>query len=123
MREITGAERELLRRFAKLQISVDGLMSAFAGVFEFEFSEDARKFSSNLYLVEPGIEVTLDDIRHAVEYEAIGVISAHELCRWATMLRLNEAFVWNYENDFVVDALDVLSMPKLFKKPAWFQAS
>ena len=59
---------------------------------------------------EPGVIVTRDHIRNAVEKRKLGNLSEQELIFWATMLLLNDAFELDpNDQEFVAEWLNDVS--------------
>jgi hypothetical protein len=110
-REITQEEREALHRFLKLELSFHGLLSELHGMVEIEFLPTKRVLKSHFKLVEPPVPVTKSDVRNAVNARKSDKISEREIVRWATMLVMNEAYVWKgQDEDEIGDALNDLSI-------------
>ena len=59
---------------------------------------------------EPGVIVTRDHIRNAVEMRKLGKVSEQEIIFWATMLLLNDAFEPDpNDQEFVAEWLNEVS--------------
>jgi hypothetical protein len=112
-RAIRNDERELLVRFAHLDITLDELLHQLDGMVELTFGSTERRFTAHWLLVEPGIKVESAEIERAVINVRDGLLSEQDLVRWATMLLLNDAYVWGSEDDGdeeISDALNDLSI-------------
>jgi hypothetical protein len=101
---------QVLRRFASLEVGVEEVRHALAGVFEFDLEPERRTASVHFRVPEPGIAITRDHISKALEQKRLGLISERELVYWATMLLLNDAYVPDPEDeDFVAEWLNDIS--------------
>ncbi|HEX5236072.1 MAG TPA: hypothetical protein VFW25_12160 [Silvibacterium sp.] len=109
-RNITPGERDALHRFLKLDLSFDNLLIDVHGMIEIDILSAERRFTSHFYLVEPPLRVAKSDIELAIQEGQSGRLSERDLVRWATMLLLNDAYVWEGEDeDEIADALNDLS--------------
>ncbi len=115
-REITAEERDALLRFLKLQLSLEELLAELRGMVEIQFLPTERRFTSHFFLVEPPIVVEAADIDRTVSACRAGTIDEKSVVRWATMLLLNDAYVWEEENDAIADALSDLSVNGVRRK-------
>jgi hypothetical protein len=107
----SSEERDLLVQFANCEIGLDDLLAGLGGMAEFEFAPGKRRLISHFLVSEPGIRVDLHTIRNAVIRQTSGEMSADELQRWATMLLLNDAYVWDgADEELIADQLHELSM-------------
>lgn len=108
-REIRQDERKALAEFARLSISLSELYRHLDGMIELEFSESQRRFTSYYLLVEPGITVEKADIDRALTMRQNGSLSESDLILWATMLAINDAYVWSEDDEEIPNALWDLS--------------
>lgn len=100
----------MLRRFASLEVGVEEVRHALAGIFEFDLEPERRTASVHFRVPEPGIAITRDHISKALEQKRLGLISERDLVYWATMLLLNDAYVPDPEDeDFVAEWLNDIS--------------
>ena len=110
-KDITVEERNALLRFLKLELSFDGLLAELHGMVEIEFLPTKRILTSHFNLVGPPIPVTKADVERAVNARKSEQVSEREIVRWATMLAMNDAYVWEGpDEDEIVDALNNLSI-------------
>jgi hypothetical protein len=101
---------QVLRRFASLEVGVEEVRNALAGVFEFDLEPERKTASVHFRVPEPGIAITRDHISKALEQKRLGLISERELVYWATMLLLNDAYVPDPEDEeFVAEWLNDIS--------------
>jgi len=75
-----------------------------------EFGVLERRFTSYFLLVEPGVTIDRADVRRAFQFRREGTLSESDLIRWATMLILNDAYVWDEDNEEIPDTLSELSI-------------
>lgn len=109
-REITAEERNALFKFLKLEISLEALLGELHGMMEIQFLPAERRLTSHLLPAEPPILVDVADIDRAISACRAGAIDERSLVRWATMLLLNDAYLWEDDDDAIVDALNELSI-------------
>lgn len=107
---LTPEQLQVLRRFASLEVGVEEVRQALAGVFEFDLEPGRRTASVHFRVPEPGIAITRGHISKALEQKRLGLISERELVYWATMLLLNDAYLPDPEDeDFVAEWLNDIS--------------
>ena len=117
---LTEEQLEVMRRFALLEISVDEMRRALAGVFEVNFApkEEAggvvtqRRTAHNRFPIpEPGITITREHISNALERKRFGLITEQDLVQWATILLLNDAYVFDPgDEDLIAEWLNDISL-------------
>ena len=117
---LTDVQMESLRRYALLEIGVEDLRRSLAGVFEitFEAKEEAggniiqRRTAHNHFPIpEPGIVITREHISNALERRRFGLVSERDLVHWATILLLNDAYVFDSgDEDLISDWLNDISL-------------
>jgi hypothetical protein len=91
------------------------LITGLHGRIEILFDTDPRSLTSSFLPAEPGIRIELNHIDRAKSKNSAGRLSNEDLMLWATMIRLNDAYVWDGpEEDEIVDRLDELSLPQIF---------
>jgi hypothetical protein len=60
---------------------------------------------------EPGIVITREHIANALERKRFGLITERDLVVWATVLLLNDAYVWDAaDEDLIADWLNDISL-------------
>ena len=116
-RQPNSKERDLLIRFANCELSLAQLIEGLRSRIEINFGSAVRGLKSNFLPAEPGIRIGLNHIDRAKSKNAAGELSNEDLIHWATMILLNDAYVWDGpEEDEVADKLHELSMPQFFLK-------
>jgi len=101
---------EFLKSFVLLEGTPGDIRDVLAGVFEFDFVGRNRTARTRFRVPEPGVVVTRDHIRNAVEKRNLGRISDEALIFWATMLLLNDAFELDpNDQEFVAEWLNDVS--------------
>ncbi len=117
---LTELQLDVLRRFALFEASLDELRASLAGVFEIDF-ESGLKSADNWALMrtatahfrvpEPGIVVTREHIANALERKRFELITERDLVAWATVLLLNDAYVWDpNDEDLIAEWLNDISL-------------
>jgi hypothetical protein len=117
---LTEAQLDVMRRFALLEIGAAEMRRALEGVFEvhFEAKEEAdgkvtqRRTAHNRFPIpEPGIVITREHISNALERRRFGLVSERDLVHWATILLLNDAYVFDSgDEDLISDWLNDISL-------------
>lgn len=109
-REIRPEEREALQLFLRLEITLDELYGRTDGMIHLDFGETERRFTSNFLVVDPGITVGRPDVRRAFQFRREGTLTEADLIRWATMLIMNDAYVWDEDDEEIPNTLSELSV-------------
>ena len=100
-------------------IGVEELRSSLAGVFEFDFAPrqaagdltQRRTATGHFRIPEPGIVITREHIADALERKRFGLITERDLVYWATILLLNDAYVWDPgDEDLIAEWLNDISV-------------
>lgn len=117
---LTETQLDVMRRFALLEIGVDEMRRSLEGVFEvhFEPREEAdgnvtqRRTAHNRFPIpEPGIVITREHISNALERRRFGLVSERDLVQWATILLLNDAYVFDPgDEDLISEWLNDISL-------------
>ncbi len=120
MPPLTETQLEVLRRFASFDIGIDELRQSLAGVFEFDFSpreqtaagdSPRRTAAGHFRIPEPGIVITREHIANALERKRFDLITERDLVYWATILLLNDAYVWDPgDEDLIAEWLNDISL-------------
>jgi hypothetical protein len=94
-------------------------LRAMAGAFDISFDgkEQAgggntqRRSANNRFPIpEPGIVITREHISNALERKRFGLISERDLVYWATVLLLNDAYVFDPgDEDLIAEWLNDIS--------------
>ena len=116
---LTAEQLEVLRRFALLEVSRDEMLRALAGAFDVNFkpTEESdkgvtqRRSANNRFPIpEPGIVITREHISNALEHKRFDMISERDLVYWATILLLNDAYVFDPgDEDMIAEWLNDIS--------------
>jgi hypothetical protein len=116
---LTIEQLDMLRRYALFEVGVDPMLRSLAGAFDFNFDpkeETARgitqrRTANNRFPIpEPGIVITRDHIANALERKRFGLISERDLVHWATILLLNDAYVFDPgDEDLIAEWLNDIS--------------
>jgi hypothetical protein len=116
---LTHEQLEMLRRFALFEVGVDEMLLSMSGSFDFNFDpkeETAkgitqRRTANNRFPIpEPGIVITRDHIANALERKRFGLVSERDLVHWATILLLNDAYVFDPgDEDLIAEWLNDIS--------------
>jgi hypothetical protein len=116
---LTETQLDALRRFVSLEIGVEEMRFALAGIFKIEFGprrtggeiSQRRTAESNFRLPEPGIVITRAHISNALEMKRLGLITERDLVDWATILLLNDAYVHDPgDEDMISEWLNDISI-------------
>jgi hypothetical protein len=98
-------------------VSLAHLLEGLRGRIQINFDSDVRGLKSNFLPAEPGIRIGLSHIDRAKSKNSAGDLSNEDLMQWATVILLNDAYVWDgSEGDAVSDRLSDLSLPQIFLK-------
>lgn len=116
---LTDEQLEMLRRFALFEVSRDEMLRALAGAFDVNFDpkEESdtgitqRRSANNRFPIpEPGIVITREHISNALEHKRFEMISERDLVYWATILLLNDAYVFDPgDEDMIAEWLNDIS--------------
>ncbi len=116
---LTIEQLDVLRRFALFEVPVDEMLRSMAGSFDFAFDTKEettkgitqRRTANNRFPIpEPGIVITRDHIANALERKRFGLISERDLVHWATILLLNDAYVFDPgDEDLIAEWLNDIS--------------
>jgi hypothetical protein len=111
---------EVLRRFALFEVTIEEMRRSLAGVFDFQFGPkqaapdgyaQRRTATGNFRLPEPGIRITRKHIENALELKRFDLITERDLVVWATVLLLNDAYVWDpADEDLIAEWLNDISL-------------
>jgi len=110
---MTAQERVALEQFLRLQLSLEDLLLKLDGMLELDFFSNRRVLTSRLLPAEPPILVGRDDLHKAILMWRQGQIDDRRLVRWATMIVLNDCFLWDEDDDQLADSLHQISIGNL----------
>jgi len=110
---------ETLRRYALFEVGLDEMLRTMDGAFDisFDVKEQSgagvtqRRWANNRFPIpEPGIVITREHISNALERKRFGLISEKDLVYWATVLLLNDAYVFDPgDEDLIAEWLNDIS--------------
>jgi len=116
---LTDEQLDTLRRFALFEVGLAETRRSLAGAFDFDFESERtlkpeitpeRSSSVHFRIPEPGIIITREHISNALERKRFGLISERDLVYWATMLLLNDAYVFDPgDEDLIAEWLNDIS--------------
>lgn len=107
---LSSEQIDFLKRFVLLEARLEDIRDVLTGVFDFDFVGTSRMAITGFRVPEPGVIVTRDHIRNAVEERTLGKLSEQELIFWATMLLLNDAFELDPDDqEFIAEWLNDVS--------------
>jgi hypothetical protein len=116
---LTDLQLDVLRRFALFEVSRDDMLQALAGAFDINFDPreetskgiTQRRSANNRFPIpEPGIVITREHISNALEHKRFGLVSERDLVYWATILLLNDAYVFDPgDEDLIAEWLNDIS--------------
>jgi hypothetical protein len=116
---LTDSQLEMLRRFALFEVSRDEMLRSLAGAFDINFDPKEetdkgitqRRSANNRFPIpEPGIVITREHISNALEHKRFEMISERDLVYWATILLLNDAYVFDPgDEDMIAEWLNDIS--------------
>ena len=116
---LTDEQLDTLRRFALFEVDLAATRRSLAGAFDFDFESERtcqpeitleRSSSVHFRIPEPGIIITREHISNALERKRFGLISERDLVYWATMLLLNDAYVFDPgDEDLIAEWLNDIS--------------
>ena len=116
---LSNEQLDVLRRYALFEVGMDEMLRAMNGAFDvsFDVKEEAgagntqRRSANNRFPIpEPGIVITRDHISNALERKRFGLISERDLVYWATILLLNDAYVFDPgDEDLIAEWLNDIS--------------
>jgi hypothetical protein len=116
---LTDEQLDTLRRFALFEVDLAETRRSLSGAFDFDFESERtrqpeitleRSSSVHFRIPEPGIIITREHISNALERKRFGLISERDLVYWATMLLLNDAYVFDPgDEDLIAEWLNDIS--------------
>lgn len=116
---LSDEQMEVLRRYALFEVPMDEMLRTMNGAFDisFDVKEQAgagvtqRRSANNRFPIpEPGIVISREHISNALERKRFGLISEKDLVYWATVLLLNDAYVFDPgDEDLIAEWLNDIS--------------
>ena len=116
---LSDEQMDVLRRYALFEVGLEEMLRAMAGAFDISFdgreqtgagSTQRRSANNRFPIPEPGIVITREHISNALERKRFGLISERDLVYWATVLLLNDAYVFDPgDEDLIAEWLNDIS--------------
>lgn len=116
---LTHDQLEVLRRYALFEVGLHEMLASLAGAFDIDFENNRenesaitqRRSANNRFPIpEPGIIITREHIANALERKRFELISERDLVYWATVLLLNDAYVFDPgDEDLIAEWLNDIS--------------
>jgi len=116
---LTHDQLEVLRRYALFEVGLHEMLASLAGAFDIDFENNRenesaitqRRSANNRFPIpEPGIIITREHISNALERKRFELISERDLVYWATVLLLNDAYVFDPgDEDLIAEWLNDIS--------------
>jgi hypothetical protein len=116
---LSDEQMDVLRRYALFEVPLDEMLRSMAGAFDVDFKANEengtgasqRRSANNRFPIpEPGIVITREHISNALERKRFGLINERDLVYWATVLLLNDAYVFDPgDEDLIADWLNDIS--------------
>ena len=116
---LSEEQLDVLRRYALFEVSLQEMLESMKGAFDFNFDPNQqngsaitqRRSANNRFPIpEPGIVITRDHISNALERKRFGLVTERDLVQWATVLLLNDAYVFDPgDEDLIAEWLNDIS--------------
>jgi hypothetical protein len=118
-RPLSKEQMEVLRQYALLEVGLHEMLGSMKGAFDIDFEDNRanessatqRRSANNRFPIpEPGIVITREHISNALERKRFELISERDLVYWATVLLLNDAYVFDPgDEDLIAEWLNDIS--------------
>lgn len=116
---LSDEQLEVLRRYALFEVGLHDMLASLAGAFDIDFEDNRenesagtqRRSANNRFPIpEPGIVITREHISNALERKRFELVSERDLVYWATVLLLNDAYVFDPgDEDLIAEWLNDIS--------------
>jgi hypothetical protein len=116
---LSPEQLDVLRRYALFEVGLHEMLGSLAGAFDIDFEDNRenesgttqRRSANNRFPIpEPGIVITREHISNALERKRFGLVSERDLVYWATVLLLNDAYVFDPgDEDLIAEWLNDIS--------------
>jgi len=116
---LSQEQLDVLRRYALFEVNLDQMLESMKGAFDISFdgreqageSATQRRSANNRFPIpEPGIVISREHISNALERKRFGLIKERDLVYWATVLLLNDAYVFDPgDEDLIAEWLNDIS--------------
>jgi len=117
---LSEEQLEVLRRYALFEVGLHDMLASLAGAFDIDFEDNRenesagtqRRSANNRFPIpEPGIVITREHISNALERKRFELVSERDLVYWATVLLLNDAYVFDPgDEDLIAEWLNDISV-------------
>ncbi|WP_109484906.1 hypothetical protein [Occallatibacter savannae] len=118
-RPLSDEQMDVLRRYALFEVGLEEMLTSLKGAFDIDFEETRagdssptqRRSANNRFPIpEPGIVITREHISNALERKRFELVSERDLVYWATVLLLNDAYVFDPgDEDLIAEWLNDIS--------------
>ena len=118
-RPLSDEQMDVLRRYALFEVGLHDMLGALEGAFDIDFEDNRqnesagtqRRSANNRFPIpEPGIVITREHISNALERKRFELISERDLVYCATVLLLNDAYVFDPgDEDLIAEWLNDIS--------------
>ena len=117
-RQPNSGERDLLARFARMEIPLAEVCRSLQGMLSVDFGLYERRLTSHFLAFEPRIRIEKHHIQNALDMRSKGGISERELSDWAAMLLMNDTYDWEGpDEEEIAASLNELSAEWLLRDP------
>lgn len=116
---LSDEQMGMLRRYALFEVGLDEMLRSLTGAFDIDLQRNEegesgttqRRSANNRFPIpEPGIVITREHISNALERKRFELISERDLVYWATVLLLNDAYVFDPgDEDLIAEWLNDIS--------------
>jgi hypothetical protein len=116
---LSDEQMNVLQRYAMFEAGLDEMLRSMKGAFDIDLDAQEetgpgitqRRSANNRFPIpEPGIVITRNHISNALERKRFGLITERDLVYWATVLLLNDAYVFDPgDEDLIADWLNDIS--------------
>lgn len=116
---LSHEQLDVLHRYALFEVGLDEMLQSMKGAFDISFdgreqagaSATQRRSANNRFPIpEPGIVITREHLSNALERKRFGLITERDLVYWATVLLLNDAYVFDPgDEDLIAEWLNDIS--------------
>ena len=116
---LSPEQMDVLRRYALFDVGIEEMLRTMTPAFDISFdvaeragagSTHRRSANNRFPIPEPGIVITREHISNALERKRFGLISERDLVYWATILLLNDAYVFDPgDEDLIAEWLNDIS--------------
>jgi len=116
---LSEEQLEVLRRYALFEVGLHDMLASLAGAFDIDIRAHLKRRLADVVdtrrnnrfpIPEPGIVITREHISNALERKRFDLVSERDLVYWATVLLLNDAYVFDPgDEDLIAEWLNDIS--------------